>query len=62
FYAGTAKQDDPRRWLENAGEQQQGSWWPHWRAWIQQRSGEEQAAPKKTGSRRYPALCAAPGT
>ena len=62
FYAGTAKQDDPRRWLENAGEQQQGSWWPHWRAWIQQRSGEEQAAPKKAGSRRYPALCAAPGT
>ena len=62
FYAGPATQDDPRRWLESAGEQQEGSWWPHWRNWIQQRSGEEKAAPKKTGARRHPALCPAPGT
>ena len=62
FYAGPATQDEPRRWLESAGEQQEGSWWPHWRNWIHQRSGEEKAAPKKTGARRYPALCPAPGT
>jgi len=62
FYAGQAKQSDARKWLENAGEQQQGSWWPHWRVWIQQRSGAEVPAPKKSGSKLYPALCAAPGT
>ncbi|MBF7729038.1 alpha/beta fold hydrolase [Pseudomonas sp. N040] len=62
YYAGTAKQGDPRKWLESAGEQREGSWWPHWRSWIQQRSGAEKDAPKKAGSRRHPALCAAPGT
>ena len=62
FYAGQAKNSGAQQWLENAGEQQPGSWWPHWREWIQQRSGEEKTAPKKAGSRRYPALCFAPGT
>lgn len=29
--------------------------------WLTARSGELQAAPKKLGSRRYPALQASPG-
>ncbi|WP_271411965.1 alpha/beta fold hydrolase [Pseudomonas sp. Q1-7] len=62
FYAATAKAADPESWLQEAGERQQGSWWPHWREWIQQRSGESLPAPKKPGSRKYPPLCPAPGT
>ena len=37
---------------------QDGSWWPHWRAWMQQRSGELVAAPKQAGSRKHRPLCA----
>ncbi len=62
FYAGAARQADPRQWLEQAGEQQQGSWWPHWRQWIQQRSGASIDDPSQAGSARYPVLGAAPGT
>ncbi|WP_375738726.1 alpha/beta fold hydrolase [Pseudomonas boanensis] len=62
FYAAPATADDPEAWLQNAGERQGGSWWPHWREWIQQRSGANLPAPKKLGSRKYPPLCAAPGT
>ncbi|MFI8608801.1 alpha/beta fold hydrolase [Pseudomonas sp. NPDC077649] len=62
FHAASAAQADPEDWLEAAGERQQGSWWPHWRQWIGQRSGASRSAPKALGSKKYPALCAAPGT
>ncbi|WP_447741514.1 alpha/beta fold hydrolase [Pseudomonas laurentiana] len=62
YYAAPAAAEAPEAWLQNAGERQQGSWWPHWREWIGQRSGDSLAAPKKLGSRKYPPLCPAPGT
>ena len=62
FYAAAASASDPDEWLECAGERHAGSWWPHWRAWIQARSGDSRPAPKKLGSRKHPPLCAAPGT
>ncbi|HEY8329906.1 MAG TPA: alpha/beta fold hydrolase, partial [Pseudomonas sp.] len=62
YYAAPAAAETPETWLQNAGERQQGSWWPHWREWIGQRSGESRPAPKKLGSRKYPPLCPAPGT
>ncbi|MNZ51443.1 Poly-beta-hydroxybutyrate polymerase [compost metagenome] len=62
YYAAPAAAETPDTWLQNAGERQQGSWWPHWREWIGQRSGDSLPAPKKPGSRKYPPLCPAPGT
>ncbi|QKE65702.1 alpha/beta fold hydrolase [Aquipseudomonas campi] len=62
FYAASASQADAEDWLAAAGERQQGSWWPHWRQWIGERSGVSRTAPKSLGSKKYPALCAAPGT
>jgi polyhydroxyalkanoate synthase len=62
YYAAPADAESPETWLENAGERQQGSWWPHWREWIGERSGDSLPAPKKLGSRKYPPLCPAPGT
>ncbi|WAG76931.1 alpha/beta fold hydrolase [Metapseudomonas furukawaii] len=62
YYAAPAREDDPQTWLQSAGERQSGSWWPHWRTWIQARSGDSRPAPKKLGSRKYPPLCPAPGT
>ena len=62
YYAAPAAAETPETWLQNAGERQPGSWWPHWREWIGQRSGDSRPAPKKLGSRKYPPLCPAPGT
>ncbi|WP_454876374.1 alpha/beta fold hydrolase [Pseudomonas farris] len=61
FYASAATATDPESWLQDAGESHTGSWWPHWRQWIEQRSGASQPAPRKLGSRKYPPLYAAPG-
>ena len=52
---------DVQEWKKGT-EEIAGSWWPHWREWIGQRSGESLAAPKKLGSRKYRPLCPAPGT
>ena len=62
FYAAKAAQGDAEDWLKAAGERHEGSWWPHWRQWIGERSGESRRAPESLGSKKYPALCAAPGT
>lgn len=47
-------------WLASATEHK-GSWWPHWIEWLRRHAGEERAAPKKPGSRRYKPIEAAPG-
>ena len=39
----------------------EGSWWPHWHAWLKQRSGAERDAPASTGGTGFPALGPAPG-
>jgi polyhydroxyalkanoate synthase len=63
FFAAPASDEDPLEWAKNAqAARQEGSWWPHWRAWIQARSGELADAPNKLGPRRYKPLGAAPAT
>jgi polyhydroxyalkanoate synthase len=60
FFAAPARAEDPEEWAKTA-ERHQGSWWPHWRAWIQAHSGELIDAPTSAGSNKYKPLCAAPG-
>lgn len=60
FSTAPSSQADPDEWARTA-VRHEGSWWPHWRAWMQQRSGAQVDAPKKPGSRAYRPLCAAPG-
>ncbi len=38
-----------------------GSWWPHWEAWLKKRSGKK-VAPRIPGESSYKAICPAPGT
>ena len=47
-------------WLEVA-EQQHGSWWDHWTAWLGARSGPRVTAPETLGSAVNPPLEPAPG-
>lgn len=53
--------DDPEAWLRGATAHA-GSWWPHWLAWLQRRSGPQNDAPAQVGNTSYPPLAAAPGT
>jgi poly[(R)-3-hydroxyalkanoate] polymerase subunit PhaC len=62
FLAAPAGVDDPVQWAEAAqATRQEGSWWPHWRTWIQARSGDLVDAPAKLGSRKHKPLGPAPG-
>jgi polyhydroxyalkanoate synthase len=52
---------DPRAWFYD-GKTVEGSWWPHWLEWIQQRSGEQRETLLTLGNQNYPPMEAAPGT
>ena len=62
FFTAPASVQDPVEWARLAEPaRQEGSWWPHWRTWMQARSGERVDAPAKLGSRKHKPICAAPG-
>jgi poly(3-hydroxyalkanoate) synthetase len=52
---------DPAAWLA-AVEPAPGSWWPHYSSWLAERSSDEKKSRAKAGSRKFPALCPAPGS
>ena len=52
-----AAQED---WQKDATEHA-GSWWPDWSDWLQGHAGQQIAAPKTYGSRKYKAIEPAPG-
>lgn len=47
-------------WLASA-QRRDGSWWPHWGAWLAARSGPRSRPRRQLGSAAYPPLMAAPG-
>ncbi|WP_116132236.1 alpha/beta hydrolase [Tropicimonas sp. IMCC34043] len=49
----------PEAWQAGA-EFHQGSWWPHWEAWLRRRSGAQVPA-RTPGDDAHPPLCPAPG-
>ena len=52
---------DPRAWYYDA-RHVEGSWWPQWLEWIQQRSGVQRETLTALGNQNYPPMEAAPGT
>jgi polyhydroxyalkanoate synthase len=48
-------------WFAGA-RKEAGSWWPDWLAWLQERSGDQVAAPASLGDEGHPPLEPAPGT
>ncbi len=52
--------EDPQLSLKSAVEHS-GSWTSHWIEWLDERSEDKVKAPKKLGSKKHPALGAAPG-
>lgn len=51
----------PDEWVKGASVGT-GSWWPHWQAWLTERSGDERAARAKLGNRKSPPIMPAPGS
>jgi polyhydroxyalkanoate synthase len=52
---------DPRAWYHD-GTHVEGSWWPQWLSWIQERSGTQRETLIPLGNQNYPPMEAAPGT
>jgi polyhydroxyalkanoate synthase len=50
----------PECWRQSAATHE-GSWWPHWLAWLKDRSGPLVAAPRSAGNARHRELEPAPG-
>ncbi|MDB5724294.1 MAG: poly-beta-hydroxybutyrate polymerase, partial [Novosphingobium sp.] len=59
-WISSAVAPDADTWMETAPKEA-GSWWQSWAAWCGERSGEQVAAPKKLGSKAFPAGADAPG-
>ena len=53
--------EEPDQYLEQA-TRHQGSWWAHWKNWLDQRSGRHKKASPKLGNKNFPAAEDAPGT
>jgi polyhydroxyalkanoate synthase subunit PhaC len=51
---------EPETWLSTA-DVKRGSWWPDYRDWLTERSGELKPAPKTLGSRNHKPRAKAPG-
>ncbi|MCY1274240.1 Poly(3-hydroxyalkanoate) polymerase subunit PhaC [compost metagenome] len=60
FVTGAELVENPLDWKAGASAHG-GSWWPHWQAWLTERSGASKKAPRKPGNRAFPALEPAPG-
>jgi polyhydroxyalkanoate synthase len=60
FWSGPKVAGDFSKWIEQAAVTE-GSWWPHWQAWIESNDNERVPARKKLGGKLKP-LEDAPGT
>jgi polyhydroxyalkanoate synthase len=61
FWSNDKRPTDPQQWKDEA-QIVDRTWWEDWIVWIAERSGEEIAAPKETGSKKFPSIEAAPGS
>lgn len=61
YRVGPVGEEDPQHWLDTA-EKFADSWWPHYVAWLADRSGPEIDAPKALGGEGLPPLGPAPGS
>jgi polyhydroxyalkanoate synthase len=61
FRTAAENPPDPADWLAAAATES-GSWWPHYSAWLADRSGGRRKPRTRLGRKGYEVLCAAPGT
>jgi poly[(R)-3-hydroxyalkanoate] polymerase subunit PhaC len=61
FWAGPKVEGTLSDWIDKATVTE-GSWWPHWHAWIEAQNDEKVPARKKLGGKKLKPLDDAPGT
>jgi len=61
YWLNARNPKDPERWLANA-VQHDGSWWPEWHKWIEQKSGTAKTEPREPGGGVYTPIEDAPGS
>ncbi|MFI5776775.1 PHA/PHB synthase family protein [Nocardia sp. NPDC051570] len=61
YRVGGVDEADPAAWLDEA-RTEKGSWWPDFVAWLAERGGPEQDAPRAPGTAELPPLEPAPGS
>lgn len=61
YWTNDTLTDTPDDWLKKA-ERHEGSWWPDWFTWINQRAGKKTPVSKMLGSPEYPSIEPAPGS
>jgi polyhydroxyalkanoate synthase len=61
FQVAAENPPDPGDWLA-AATTVRGSWWPHYSAWLAERSGGTKQSKAKAGSKEFEPLSPAPGT
>ncbi|HLY25411.1 MAG TPA: alpha/beta fold hydrolase, partial [Aggregatilineales bacterium] len=61
FFTNSTRSEDPDEWFAHANKQT-GSWWEHWRNWMQTHSGDTKPAPESVGSEEHPPIEMAPGS
>jgi polyhydroxyalkanoate synthase len=61
FQTAAANPADPREFTAIA-QTEHGSWWPHYSAWLANRSGGQRKARAQPGRKGYEVLAPAPGT
>jgi polyhydroxyalkanoate synthase subunit PhaC len=57
---GNEKAADAKQWLDTSTENP-GSWWPHWTAWLSEKSGRKIGARTSLGNAQFPPIEPAPG-
>lgn len=63
YYLSDGKPVDRAEDWQTSATRTDGSWWPHWLAWLETNSGGAQRdAPAKLGTAKFPELAPAPGT
>ena len=60
YWRGSPAGSDADAWFADA-EQQAGSWWRHWAAWLSNRAGVRKPPAAKLGNSQYPVIESAPG-
>jgi polyhydroxyalkanoate synthase len=61
FQTASDAPPDPADWLGQASTER-GSWWPDYVRWLQERSGEQKARPRRLGAAGFRPIDPAPGT
>jgi len=60
YWTNSKNPKDPEKWLENA-KAHDGSWWPEWHRWMEQKSGTDTVEPRQPGGGVYTPIEDAPG-